>query len=127
MQPVVPQLQAPTSRVAEDQPQYEPITVALVTHAEYWVRPKASYNTVVMAFRPSDAERAAIAAGADIYVGLLTFAYPQQPIIVLAGKEEASAVYNVPVLPEDPTKGRNEVATKQNAPAVQGESVEVKP
>lgn len=54
-------------------------------------------NSVVLAFRPTDAERARLAAGEDLYISLLTFLQPMQGIAVMVGKDEASAAYNVPV------------------------------
>jgi hypothetical protein len=100
MKAVTPMLEAPQLRVAEDQPQYTPVTVALMHNPDFIARQRRDgtrYNAVVMAFRPSDEERAQLAAGADIYVSLLTFGEPQQPIIVTAGKEAMADVYGVAV------------------------------
>ena len=48
-----------------------------------------------MAFRPTPGERERLVAGDDLYVALLTFGHPQQPIRVLAGKEEAAAIFGI--------------------------------
>jgi hypothetical protein len=107
---VIPEVVAPLLRVAEDQPEFVPITVAMVQNPEFEavLFPESSmltegrWNTVLMAFRPNDEQRARIAEGADLYIALLTFGNPQQGIIVLAGREDAAAVFNVPV--RDPDK-----------------------
>jgi hypothetical protein len=97
MRSIPPQVEAPLIRIAEEQPEFVPVTGALVRHPGY---PDGAYperaNTVLLAFRPSEDERKRLAEGADIYVALLTFGQPMQGIVVLAGKEDASAVYNVP-------------------------------
>lgn len=95
MKAVIPELEAPVIIVAADQQAegYVPITAALVRHPAYAA--KGKHNTNVLAFRPNVEERLRIAAGADIYVSLLTFGGPMQGIIVMAGRDEASAIYNV--------------------------------
>lgn len=97
MQSTTPQLVAHVVRVAEHQAAdgFVPINAALVKHPDYWTPPKVDVNTHVLAFRPTDEERARIAAGADLYVGLLTYGGPMQGIIVATGKEEAAAIYHV--------------------------------
>ena len=90
-----PQLDAPQETIAEEQQEYCTLTGAFLTHPEYGVAKGASYNTVVVAVRPSDEERKRIAAGDDIYIGVLTFGSPLQPLLVLTGREEASAAYGV--------------------------------
>jgi hypothetical protein len=90
-----PQLDAPQETIAEEQEEYCPLVGAFVTHPEYGLAKGASYNTVVITCRPSDEERKRIAAGDDLYIGLLTFGAPMQPIIVLVGREEASLAYSV--------------------------------
>lgn len=101
MRMITPQIEGPTARVAEGQEGFTPVDVVFTWHPDYEAVPteKGPLNTAVMAFRPSDEQRAKIAAGADVYVSLLTFMRPQQGIIVMAGKEEASAIYNVKVTP----------------------------
>ncbi len=117
MRPVRPELQAQIIRVAEQQPEYEAVDVALVRHPDFSAT--RGYNTVVMAFRPTAEERERIGRGEDVYVALLTFGSPQQPIIVFTGKDEASGVFNVAAVrieaaPNPPRSSRasgNEVAT----------------
>lgn len=97
MQSIRPQLAAQHATLAEDQPEYEPIRVAFVAHRDYPSKHPDGLNTVVMAFRPTDEERTRLAAGEDLYIGLLTFLQPMQPILVMVGKDEASEIYNVPI------------------------------
>lgn len=90
-----PKLTAPQIQIAENQEEYKTVTAALVNHPSYPSRAArinadpelVQANGVVLAFRPSDEERAKIAAGSDIYVSLLTFLKPMQPIIVDVGPE----------------------------------------
>lgn len=94
MQATTPQLDTKRIRVAEGQDGFNPITAAIVRHPAY-PSPVVEGNTHVLAFKPNDDERTRITEGADIYVSLLTFGGAMQGIIVMAGKEEASAIYNV--------------------------------
>lgn len=111
MKSVTPEIEAPLVRVAEHQPEYEPVTTARTMYPGF---PGAldvnghKWNTVVMAFRPSEYERAQLAAGDDIYIGLLTFGRPQQPIVVIVGKAATAGVYRTkatdgPVTPRGAT------------------------
>ena len=77
MRMIAPQVEAPSKVVAEQQEEYAPVSVALVSHSEYpVVRTRhGDFNLVLMAFRPSEEERAALAAGADLYISLLTFGH----------------------------------------------------
>jgi hypothetical protein len=95
MRMIHPKLDAPTITIAEDQAEYLPVTAALVTDDRYAAR--RGHNAIVIAFRPSDAERAKLAAGEDIYISLWTFGGPMQPIQVHAGVDEPSQIWNVPV------------------------------
>jgi hypothetical protein len=63
------------------------VTAALVRHPDFAVQPGHEHNAVVIAFKPSDEERAKLAAGEDIYVQLLTFGGRMQPIIVGVGPD----------------------------------------
>lgn len=101
MQSTTPEVDAPLIEIAKDQAEFLPVVGALV-HASGYGGPQL--NTILLAFRPSPAERAAIAGGADIYVSQLTFGGPMHGIIVTAGKEEASRIYNVPVAPRHPPR-----------------------
>lgn len=99
MRMIRPKLDAPQTVIAEEQGEFKPVSVAFAMHQGYAGIPteKGVLNTVIMAFRPSDEERARIAAGEDIYVSLLTFMRPQQGIIVMVGERDASAIFGVPV------------------------------
>lgn len=64
--------------LAEHQLEYAPITVALIQY-------ESGGDGVMTRWRLDDAERARIAAGEDIYLGLLTFGKPMQPISMCVG------------------------------------------
>lgn len=87
---ISPQVAAPQVTVAEEQEEFKPITAAIVQGAHGFSH--------LLAFRPNDDERRRIAAGEDLYISLLTFGGPMQGIIVLTGKHEAAAVFNVSAL-----------------------------
>lgn len=89
MRMIRPKLAAPQTVVAEEQEEFKPVTVAYVLNHGYPapLTEHGPLNSAVMAFRPTDEERAAIAAGADVYVSLLTYMKPQQGIIVGVGPE----------------------------------------
>lgn len=99
MRMIRPKLAAPQTQVAESQDEFKPVTVAYVRNFGYAAVPteRGLLNTAVMAFRPTDEERARIAAGEDLYVSLLTFMQPQQGIIVSVGERETAAMYSVEV------------------------------
>jgi hypothetical protein len=98
---VRPKLDAPQITIAENQEGFKPVTAALVHNQLYPAVPTehGPLNTVVVAFRPDEGERARLAAGEDIYISLLTFLNPMQGIIVSAGSEEPAALFNVKVEP----------------------------
>jgi hypothetical protein len=102
-----PALDAPQLSIAEHQEEFVPITGAFVKHPEYGLAPGHSYNCVVLAFRPTDEERAKIAAGEDIYLSLLTWGGPMQGVLLSAGPEDMGRIFNVPVrrLPDGPGDG----------------------
>lgn len=80
MRPVAPRTGAEEITVAEDQHEYVPLVVAL--HAD----PGGSGSPVLLTrWRLSEEERAAIAAGEDLYVGCLTFGERLQPLLVTVG------------------------------------------
>lgn len=97
MRMIRPKLATRQVTIAEDQGEFRPVTGALVTHPGYPTHPLGGFNSVVLAFRPSDEERARIAAGEDLYVSLLTFGQPMQGVLVLVGEREMAGVYRVPV------------------------------
>jgi len=105
MKMVRPKLVAPQITIAEDQAEFKPVTAALARHPDYHGRgyrvglDTHELNTVVLAFRPSDEERARLAAGEDIYLSLLTFMQPMQAVIVSVGPQEPAGWYGVEVEP----------------------------
>lgn len=90
---VAPELDCRICAIAEGQHEYLTIYGGFLTNPSYPA--PNGYNTALLAFRLDEEHRKAIAEGADIYVSLLTFGNPMQPIIVQVGKESASATYNV--------------------------------
>jgi hypothetical protein len=97
MRMTVPEVKAPKICLAKNQAEYRVLTVALVNHPQYGVPFEGGHNSLLMAFRPSIEERAAIASGADIYVSLLHCGQPMQPILTCVGKREAASVFGVEV------------------------------
>lgn len=97
MRMIRPKIQATQVTIAEDQEEFLPVTAALVTNTGYDISPDRGYNTVVVAFRPSDEERARIARGEDLYLSLLTFARPMQGVILSVGERETAAMYGLEV------------------------------
>jgi hypothetical protein len=93
MRMVRPKLDTHQVTIAEEQDEYKPVTAAFVRHPAY--ADVQGFNSLVLAFRPNDEERARLAAGEDIYVSLLTFMQPMQPIIVGVGAEATAAIYDV--------------------------------
>jgi hypothetical protein len=82
--PVIAGEEQHESVYAKDQPQYEPLR-ALISAAKEGAALSRWSLTVE--------QRAAIADGADIYLGLLTFHRGLQPILMfVAGDEDADAV-----------------------------------
>ena len=77
---IAPRTGAPEITVAEDQLEYLPITMALYGD-ETGVKQMLSRWT----FTPE--ERARIANGEDLYVALMTFGQPMQPISAQVGPE----------------------------------------
>lgn len=96
MESIEPAIAADTRTVAKHQGDqgYVPVRAVFATHPDY-PRSGTMHNAVIMAFRPSPEERQQIADGADIYVSLLTFGRPQQPVIITAGKELMARVFNL--------------------------------
>lgn len=80
MNAVAPEI--PDSRevvIAKDQPEYLPLPAAIVEREEG--------VSVVTRWRFTEDERSAIAAGADLYLELLTFGQPLQPLHMHVGEE----------------------------------------
>lgn len=69
---------------AEDQPAYKPLRALKSLGAD---------GTVISRWSPTEKQREAIAEGKDIFLELLTFNYPLQPILMfIAGDEDAAEV-----------------------------------
>ena len=79
MRPVAPRLGLPEVTLAEEQPEYAPITVAGFLDEDG--RPG-----VISRWRLTDEERAQVAAGADLYLSLFTFGQPMQPVHLEVGR-----------------------------------------
>lgn len=99
-----PKLEAVQLTIAEEQEEYKSVTAAVVQHPDYpGVRVRlpdgqvAQYNSIVLAFRPTDEERAKLVAGEDLYVSLLTFGKPMQGIILTVGPQEFAQWFGVEV------------------------------
>lgn len=96
MQSVTPELDAPRIRVGPPEGKTEADGFNTIVGAGVHHH---TGESLVYAFRPTDTERAKIAEGADIYVSLLTYGGSPQGIMVMTGRDEASAVFNVRELP----------------------------
>lgn len=79
MNAVAPQLVEPHTPVtfAKAQPEYLPLPAAIVD--------RDGAQTVVTRWQFTDEERAAIANGADLYLEMLTFGSPLQPLRFVVG------------------------------------------
>jgi hypothetical protein len=104
MRMIRPKLLAPQITIAENQVEdFKPVTAAVVNHPGYTSALRAidgevhKANTVVLAFRPSDEERARLAAGEDLYLSLLTFMQPMQAVILSVGPDDPASWYGVEV------------------------------
>jgi hypothetical protein len=98
--PVEPKLLGNKIRVAENQPEYTPVTVVVAHNPDFRapLSPKAM-NSVIMAFSLTAEERRRIALGENtIYVSLLTFGNLQQPILLTVGAEEMAERFSLDVL-----------------------------
>lgn len=97
MDSIEPAIAADTRIVALHQQDqgYTPVRAVFAKHPDYQIAGPEKHNAVIMAFRPNPDERQLIAEGADIYIALLTFGRPQQPIIVTAGKEVMAHVFGL--------------------------------
>lgn len=84
MRPVAPQTGAPEVTIAEEQPEYQTLTGAVYDFEEGDDRRRA----ILTRWQPDDADRAALAAGEDVFVMLLTFGRPMQPLRVQVGPKD---------------------------------------
>lgn len=78
MRAIAPRTGAPEQTIAENQEQYLPITVALYSYTD-------GSRGILTRWTPSAEERAAIAAGEDIYVLQLNFGGPMTPMSARIG------------------------------------------
>lgn len=81
MRAIAPGTGAPEVTVAENQPEYETVVVAVYRH-------ERNVRTLLTRWQPTPDERAAIARGEDIYVGQLNGGGPMTPLVVTAGALE---------------------------------------
>lgn len=81
MRTVAPRVGLPEIMLAEEQHEYLPCTAAVVTYDDGSVG-------LMTRWRLDDGERAKIAAGEDLYLSLLTFGRPMQPITLEVGRPE---------------------------------------
>lgn len=102
MNAVKPGLKAHIVDLAKNQPQYSVLPVAMVCHPGYApVRLKITdersvlFNTMVSCWQPTPEERAQLAAGECVYIGLLTGAERPQPMNVVVGPKAAGELYGV--------------------------------
>lgn len=79
MRMVAPRTGAPEVTIAEDQVEYLPVTAAV-----YEID---GVRTLLTRWRMDDAERERLAAGEDIYLAVMTFGNPLQPISLQVGPD----------------------------------------
>lgn len=81
MRAVAPRLGLHEVTLAEDQQEYIPITVGVARFAD-------GSTSVTSRWRLTDEEKQRIANGEDVYVTLLTFGGPMQPISISIGRPD---------------------------------------
>lgn len=101
--PIRPRLGGPERVYAAGQPEYEPLAVAC--YDENW-QPSARGGTIVSRWTFSADERQRIAAGEDLFIGILTFGKPLQPLVVEVGPPEWAKVPPRPPNPPRSNGGR---------------------
>lgn len=79
MRTVSPKLGLPEITLAEEQKEYIPVRVAVVKYED-------GNEGVILRWELGDDDRARIAAGEDLYMGLLTFGKPMQPVSLEVGR-----------------------------------------
>lgn len=77
---VAPRTGAPEVTVAEEQEEYKAITMAV-----YGDNAQAGPRQLLSRWRFTEEERRRIAAGEDLYIALMTFGQPMQPLSVQVG------------------------------------------
>jgi ribosomal protein S27AE len=102
MNSVRPAVKAHIIELAKKQPQYTPVLAAAVKHPGYpWVNLRTDddqvipFNTMLTAWQPDPKERARIAGGESLYLGVLTGGSPMQPVSLVVGPAAAAACYGV--------------------------------
>lgn len=85
MRPVAPRIGAPEIMIAEDQEEYRTLVGAVVKRS----LEGTEQICVVTRWTLTDAERAAVLAGEDIYVEILTFGKPLNPLHIQVGAPPA--------------------------------------
>lgn len=78
MRPIAPRTGLPEVTLAEDQPEFKPITVAL------WSDPTGACGCLTR-WRPSPEELTALLSGEDVFVAITTGGHPMQPVHVQVG------------------------------------------
>ncbi len=101
MEFIRPRLLAPVVRVAERQEEYEPIDAVQAVNPHYWAA-NGCHNTMIMAVSLTGEERQRIINGESIYIALLTYGRPQQPLLVSVGPDDMAAWHNLAVDPRSP-------------------------
>jgi hypothetical protein len=79
---IAPRTGAPERTIAENQPQYQPITVAMYRNSDY---PEATEFLTRLTITKE--ERAQIAAGEDIFIAELCFGPRFTPLMVQVGMQ----------------------------------------
>lgn len=95
MKTVQPMTGAHEVTVAANQPEYDPLVCAL-----YWDEDMKT-PVVLSRWKPSDEERERIAAGEDLYLAVLTFGEPLQPLCLQVGPEGWNRGDGDPILPDE--------------------------
>lgn len=80
MHMVAPRTGAEEITVAEDQLEYKPLVAALYQTPE-------GTTVLLTRWRFTDEDRAKISAGEDLYLGVMTFGKPLQPLMIGVGPE----------------------------------------
>lgn len=82
MRMVAPRTGVPEVTVAEEQEEYAPITVGV-----YGDNRELGPRTLLTRWRLSDEDRRRIAEGEDLYVAVVTYGQPMQPLHVQIGPD----------------------------------------
>lgn len=80
MRMIAPRTGAHEITLAEDQLEYKPLVAAVYVRPDFGNAPM-----LLTRWTFTEEERAAIAAGEDLYLGVLTFGQPLQPLSVQVG------------------------------------------